>query len=82
MNLNFTLLLELEIVSVSFFFFEGGGGVGKDNFTALPGKGGHSGLMPSKPCVPTWGVGGKSYSRGAGLLIRVRMCAGPAFLQS
>ena len=27
----------------------------KDNFVSLLGKGGHSGLMPSKPCVPTWG---------------------------
>ena len=30
------------------------GEVEKDNFIALPGKGGHSGLMPSKLCVLTW----------------------------
>ena len=29
--------------------------VEKDSFIALPDKGGHSGLMPSKPCVQTWG---------------------------
>ena len=30
------------------------GEVEKNSFIALPGKGGHSGLMPSKLCVPTW----------------------------
>ena len=30
------------------------GEVEKDSFIALPGKGGHSGLMPSKLCVPAW----------------------------
>ena len=25
-----------------------------NSFIALPGKGGHSGLMPSGLCVPTW----------------------------
>lgn len=29
--------------------------VEKDSFVALPGRGGHSGLMPSNPSVPTWG---------------------------
>ena len=29
------------------------GAVEKDSFTALPGKGGHSRLMPSRPSVPT-----------------------------
>ena len=29
--------------------------VEKDIFIALSGKGGHSGLMPLKPSVPTWG---------------------------
>ena len=29
--------------------------VEKDSFIALPSKGRHNGLMPSKPCVPTWG---------------------------
>ena len=45
--------------SLPFFFFccgeEGGSEVEKDSFIALPDKGGHSGLMPSKPNVPTWG---------------------------
>ena len=36
----------------------GGGEVEKNSFIALPGKGGHSGLMPSKLCVPTQGWGG------------------------
>ena len=30
------------------------GEVEKNSFIALPGKGGHSGLMPSRLCVPTW----------------------------
>ena len=30
------------------------GEVEKNSFTVLPGKGGHSRLMPSKLCVPTW----------------------------
>ena len=30
------------------------GEVEKNSFIALPGKGGHSGLMPSKLCVPPW----------------------------
>ena len=29
--------------------------VEKSSFITLPGKGGHSRLMPSKPCVSTWG---------------------------
>ena len=29
--------------------------VEKDSFISLPGKGGHSELMPSKPYVPTRG---------------------------
>ena len=29
------------------------GEVEKNSFIALPGKGGHSGVMPSKLCVPT-----------------------------
>ena len=29
------------------------GEVEKNSFIVLPGKGGHSGLMPSKLCVPT-----------------------------
>ena len=31
------------------------GEVEKCSFIALPDKGGHSGLMPSKPGVQTWG---------------------------
>ena len=27
----------------------------EDSFIALPGKGEHCGLMPSKQCVSTWG---------------------------
>ena len=30
------------------------GEVEKKSFIALPGKGGHSRIMPSKLCVPTW----------------------------
>ena len=30
------------------------GEVGKDSCITLPDKGGHSRLMSSKPCVPTW----------------------------
>ena len=30
----------------------------KNSFIAFTGKGGHSKLMPSKLCVPTWGGGG------------------------
>ena len=30
------------------------GKVEKNSFIALPGKGGHRGLMPSKLCVPIW----------------------------
>ena len=59
----------------------------KNNFVALPGRGGHSRLVPSKLCVPTrGGVGGgfgeEFYSSGSrvGLLRRIRVCAGPAFL--
>ena len=65
------------------------GEVEKNSFIALPGKGGHSRLMPSKLCVPTQGVGRveagfgeEFYSTGSrvGLLIRIRVRAGPAFL--
>ena len=36
------------------FFGWGGDEVEKNSFIGLPGKGGHSGLMPSKLCVPSW----------------------------
>ena len=39
-------------------------------------------LMPSKLCVPTWGFCEESYSQGVGLLIRIMVPAGPAFLKS
>ena len=29
-------------------------GVEKSSFVTLPGKQGHSNLMSSKPCIPTW----------------------------
>ena len=47
----------------------------RNSFTALPGKGGHTGLMPSKPCVPNLGMFGEFYSSGsmAGLLIWIRV---------
>ena len=55
----------------------------KNSFIALPGKGGHSGLMPSKLCVPTQGGFGEEFYNSisrAGLLRRIRVCVGPAFL--
>ena len=42
-------------------FFSSLGVIEKDNFVSLLGKGGHSGLMPSKPCVPTWGRDWESF---------------------
>jgi len=29
--------------------------VEKDSFIVLPGEGGHRGIMPLNPCLPTWG---------------------------
>ena len=66
------------------------GEVEKDSFIALPGKGGHNRLVPSKLC-PNLGLQEtceESYSWGWGwgerrsLLIRIRVCAGSGFLQS
>ena len=57
--------------------------VGKNSFIALPGKGGHSGLVPLKTVCPNpGGFGEEFYSKGsrAGLLIRIRVCARPALL--
>ena len=57
--------------------------VEKNSFIALPGKGGHSRLMPLKTVCPNPGRFGEGfYSNGsrAGLLIRIRVCAGPALL--
>ena len=55
----------------------------KNSFIVLPGTRGYRGLMPSKLCVPAQQGRGreKSYSQGAGLLIRIRVLTGPAFLQ-
>ena len=64
-------------------FFPSLGVIEKDNFVSLLGKGGHSGLMSSKLCVPAWGmVCEKSSRQEADLLTRIRVCAGPAFIQS
>ena len=41
------------------------GEVEKKCFTALPGKGGHSGLVPSKLCVPAWRGSEEFYSNGS-----------------
>ena len=54
----------------------------KHSFIALLGKGGHSGIVPSKPvCLNSGGLGEEFYRNGlpAGLLIRIS-CAGPALL--
>ena len=59
------------------------GEVEKNGFIALPGKGGHSGFMPLKTVCPSPGGFGEEFcSNGsrAGLLIRIRVCAGPALL--
>ena len=59
------------------------GEVEKNSFIALPGKGGHSGFNPSKTVCPNLGgFGEEFYSNGSRevLLIRIRVCAGPAFL--
>ena len=48
------------------------GEVGKDSFIALPGKGGHSGLLPRKLCPNAGGFDEELYSNSsrAGLLTR------------
>ena len=58
------------------------GEVEKKSFIALPGKGGHSGLMPLKNVSQPEGFGEEFYSNGSrvGLLIRIRGCAGPTCL--
>ena len=60
--------------------------MGKNSFIPLPGKGGHSWLMPSKLCVPIWsgvGGGGVLQSRGGvvdkDLCVCVCVCAGRSF---
>ena len=59
------------------------GEVEKNSFIALPGKGGHSGLMPLKTMCPNPGGFGEEFDSSgsrAGLLIRIRVCAEPTFL--
>ena len=56
------------------------GEVEKNNFIALPGKGGCSGLVPLKTVCPNpGGFGEEFYSDGSrvGLLISIRVCEGP-----
>ena len=56
---------------------------GKNSFIDLPGKEGHNGLMPLKLSDLTLGgFDEKFYYNGSrvGLLMRIRMCAEPAFL--
>ena len=57
--------------------------VEKKSCIALPDKGDHSRLIPSKLC-PNQGGGSseESYGPGAELLITIRVHAGPALLQS
>ena len=59
------------------------GEVEKKSFIALPGKGGHSRLIPLKAVCPNLGgFGVEFYSNGsrARLLIRIRVCAGLVLL--
>ena len=59
------------------------GEVEKNSIIALPGKGGHSGLVPWKTVCPNpGGFGEEFYSSGwrMELLIRIKVCAGPALL--
>ena len=59
------------------------GEVEKNSFIALPGKGGDSRLLPSKTVGPNpGGFSEEFYNNGSrpGLLIRIRVYAGPALL--
>ena len=59
------------------------GEIENNSFTALPGKGGHSRLVPVKTVCPNLGGSGEEfYGNGSrvGLLIRIRVCAGPVLL--
>ena len=59
------------------------GEVEKISFIALPGKGGHRRLIPFKTCVSIQGGFGEEFHSNCsrvGLLIRIRVCAGPALL--
>ena len=58
------------------------GEIEKNNFIALPGKGGHRGSCHSRLC-PNQGMGGgegRWNGSRVGLLIRMQVCAGPASL--
>ena len=60
------------------------GDIEKKSFIALPSKGGHSQLLPSKLCVSTLGGFGESFIAMVqkwGLLIMIRVCAGLHFFQ-
>ena len=57
--------------------------VEKNSFIALPGKGGHSGLVPSKIVCPNLEGFGEVFHRNgsrAGLLIRISVHIGTGFL--
>ena len=59
------------------------GEVEKNRFIALPGKGGHSGLLLSKNmCPDPGGFGEEFYSNSSegGIADEIRVCAGPALL--
>ena len=59
------------------------GEVEKNSFIALPGKRGHSGLVPLKTVCPKPGGFDEEFynnSSRVGLLIRVKVCVGPALL--
>ena len=59
------------------------GKVEKNSFIALADKGGQGGLLPlSTVCLNLGGSGEEFYSNSSRneLLIRVRVCAGPALL--
>ena len=58
------------------------GEVEKKSFSALPVRPGYSGLMPSKPCVPTqedWGRSFTAVVQGE-LLTGIKVLEGPALL--
>ena len=57
------------------------GEVEKNIFTALPGKRGHSRLVPLKTACPNpGGFGEEFYISGSRVELLIRVCAGPALL--
>ena len=58
------------------------GEVEKNNFIALPGNGGHSGLLPLKLCVPTQEdlMSFRANDSRMGLLNKISVCAAPTLL--